>query len=108
MPFQPGQSGNPAGSQSSRPWRAAIGRAIARAEAENNFRSLNNLADKLLEKAAEGDIGALKEMGDRVDGKVAQGIEHTGEGGGPIQAKVTVEFVGAATGGVSLPVAKDG
>jgi hypothetical protein len=45
---------------------------------------------------------APKKYGD----KVTQ--EHTGEGGGPIQAKVTVEFVGAAAGGVSLPVAKDG
>ena len=40
-----------------------------------------------------------KKYGDKVT------TEHTGAEGGPIQARVTVEFVGAAPGGVPLPVA---
>lgn len=86
MPFQPGQSGNPAGSQASKPWREAINRAIARAQNDDDYRSLNKLADKLLEKAAEGDMGALKELGDRLDGRPAQAI--TGADDGPIALNI--------------------
>jgi len=32
------------------------------------------LADALLAKALEGDVAALKEVGDRIEGKVAQAI----------------------------------
>jgi hypothetical protein len=41
------------------------------------------LADALLNKALEGDVAAIKEVGDRIEGKVAQAIE--GPNGGPIQ-----------------------
>lgn len=57
-----------------RPWAEAIRRAMARAEADGNYKSLNALADRLLEKAAEGDMAALKELGDRLDGRPAQAI----------------------------------
>lgn len=40
------------------------------------------LAERLLDKAAEGDVSALKELGDRLDGKVPQAL--TGEDGAPL------------------------
>lgn len=43
------------------------------------------IADALVDKACEGDVAAIKEIGDRVDGKPAQALEHTGEGGGPVE-----------------------
>jgi hypothetical protein len=46
------------------------------------------LADALLEKALEGDVAAIKEVGDRVEGKVAQRIEATGADGGPLTHKL--------------------
>lgn len=57
-----------------KPWQEAIRRALARAEDEGNYRSLNALADKLLDKASEGDMSAIRELGDRLDGKAQQDI----------------------------------
>lgn len=53
-----------------RPWAEAINRALL---AEDG-KKLRLLADKIIDKALEGDVSALKEIGDRVDGKAAQAI----------------------------------
>lgn len=45
-------------------------------------------AAALVAKAASGDVAALKEFGDRMDGKVPQAIEHQGEDGGPIVVRI--------------------
>lgn len=66
-----------------RPWSDAIRRALARAEADGNHRSLNKLAEKLLDMAVEGDMTAMKELGDRLEGKPAQAI--IGEANSPIE-----------------------
>lgn len=54
---------------------------------------LNIVATKLVELAAEGDIQAIKEINDRVDGKATQAVELGGRGGGPM--KLVVEYVSA-------------
>lgn len=36
---------------------------------------LNRIATKLVDLAADGDLGAIKEIGDRVDGRPAQMIQ---------------------------------
>lgn len=75
MTFAPGKSGNPGGRPKEKPWRDAIRKALARAEdVGDEKRKLANLAWKLLENAANGDLSALKELGDRLDGKVPQTI----------------------------------
>ena len=84
MPFVAGQTGNPNPANNGRPWKAAIARALARAEADGKFTDLNKLADKLLEKAAEGDMAALKELGDRLDGRSVQAIAGA-DGTGPVE-----------------------
>jgi hypothetical protein len=71
MAWQPGQSGNPEGPRRVKVWRDAINRAIKRRE-DTDPLALERLADALLRKVAEGDVSAIKEFGDRVDGKVAQ------------------------------------
>lgn len=82
--FQKGQSGNPGGRPKERPWRDAIQRAIARAAAEgSNKQLLDEIADKVTQMALEGDIHAMREIGDRLEGKPAQAI--TGEDGGPVE-----------------------
>ena len=58
--------------------------------------ALREIATKLIEKALDGDMAAIKEIGDRIDGKPAQEI--MGEDGGPIQAAITVSFVEANHG----------
>lgn len=74
MAWQQGQSGNPNGApKRAKIWRDAINRAIKRREQEDP-QALEKLADKLLKAIDAGDIGAMKEFGDRIDGKVAQAI----------------------------------
>ena len=71
-PFQPGQSGNPSGRPKSKPFREAIQRALE--EAGNDKDALQAVATALVGKAMMGDVPAIKELADRMDGKVAQAI----------------------------------
>jgi hypothetical protein len=52
-------------------WREAVTRAIYRGK------SLDRLADVLVTKALDGDMVALREIGDRLDGKPKQQVEMT-------------------------------
>ena len=44
--------------------------------------ALEPLAEKLVAMALDGEIGHLKELGDRLDGKAAQQIQLGGDGSG--------------------------
>jgi len=86
MTWEAGQSGNPGGRpRRNKIWREAIDRAIKRREQDDPL-ALEKLADKLLVKVAEGDVAAMKEFGDRVDGKVPQALVGEDENGnqGPL------------------------
>ena len=64
-------AGAPLGNQNAkegRIWRDTLRRALLAQDGVN----LRRIADALVEKAAEGDVSAIKEIGDRIDGKVAQ------------------------------------
>jgi len=52
--------------------------------------ALRAIANKLVEMGLDGDMQAIKEIGDRLDGRPAQEI--MGEDGGPLQAAITVSF----------------
>ncbi len=67
--------GNKNARKETREWSNAIRRAVARGK------RLNRLADKLLDKCEEGDLTALKEFGDRYEGKIPQAIEGPGDAG---------------------------
>jgi hypothetical protein len=85
MAWQPGQSGNPNGApKQAKIWKDAITRAIKRREVDDP-QALEKLADKLLSAVEAGDVGAMREFGDRLDGKVAQAIIGGGEGDAPIK-----------------------
>jgi hypothetical protein len=57
-------------------WKAAIERALdARASRLEGRLALDALAERLLEKCDEGDMAALKELGDRLDGKAHQTVD---------------------------------
>ena len=71
-PFQPGQSGNPAGRPKIKPFKDALRKAID--AAGDDGEALRSVATALLAKAQEGDVQAIKEVADRLDGKVAQAI----------------------------------
>jgi hypothetical protein len=78
MPFQKGQSGNPGGKSSYHCWRSAIERALKR-RGKQDMLAIDALADKFLDLVeGSGDVMAYREFGDRMDGKPAQAIEHSG------------------------------
>ena len=57
-------------------WSAAIERALER-RASERLPALNELADKLIDMALAGDMQALKEFGDRIEGKAVASTELT-------------------------------
>jgi hypothetical protein len=60
-------------------WEESIRRAVL----ADDGKRLRSIAEKLLDLAAEGDIAAMKEIGDRLDGKAVQGV--AGLDGGPVE-----------------------
>lgn len=65
-------------------WRAAILRALEQRSRVDQIAELDRIAARLLILAGEGDLGAIRELGDRLDGRPKQQIEATGGEGGPI------------------------
>lgn len=55
--------------------------AIKEAGKADGTTKLRDIADKLVAKAVEGDMQAIKEIADRLDGKAMQQVqaEHTGD-----------------------------
>ena len=90
----------PAGNQNaakSKIWHAAIMRALeARTKSRiDGKQQIDALAEKLLDLVEQGDLPALKEFGDRLDGKPAQAIIGGADDDPPIKAHHTVEYIGA-------------
>ncbi len=92
MGFKPGQSGNPAGtSRTQKIFRDALMVAVKRANAEG-VEAIQELADGLVAKAiADRDVQAIKEIADRIDGKVPTPVGGTGELP-PIASKTEVVY----------------
>lgn len=76
-----------------REWRNAINRALETRGNGDRTKALDDLAEKLLENAETGDMSALKELGDRLDGRAAQQLIHTGDSNAPVVHKVIEEIV---------------
>ena len=80
--------GRPAGKPNSmKPWTDAIRRAVARGK------KLDALAAALILRAELGDIAALKEIGDRLEGRTVQALAIDPTGGQP--ATLTVQWLPA-------------
>ncbi len=75
-----------------RRWKDAIDRALGKRSASAGVEALDALAEKLLALADDGDLGALRELGDRLDGKPTQLIG--GDPENPLQSNMNVNFVG--------------
>ena len=81
------------GHKSDKEWRAEIRLAVhelRKAEGDKKakkIKALRLLARALVDKALAGDVTALKEIGDRLDGKAVQGVELGGPDGGPVQVE---------------------
>jgi hypothetical protein len=70
MTFQIGNKSN-LGARKDKPVDSAIRRALA----QDSANRLRNAIEKLLDKAAKGDLPALAWLADRTDGKAVQAIE---------------------------------
>ncbi len=70
--------GNDYSNKNNRLWANTLRRAIVQGDGER----LRRIAEAMLAKAEDGDMTAIKELGDRIDGKVPQAL--TGEDGGPV------------------------
>ena len=77
----------------SKRWSQAIDRALAKRCKGDGIAALDDLAEKLLANAEAGDMAALRELGDRLEGKPAQTI--TGSDGGPVIVERVIFSEGA-------------
>lgn len=65
-------------------WNEAVRLAVYRESEDDDGKKrkrLSIIADKLCKLAMDGDIAAIKEIGDRLDGKPAQAVVGSGENG---------------------------
>lgn len=71
-------------------WRDALAVAIKRADGGDPRPYIARIAERCVEMALAGDMQAIKEIGDRLDGKAAQQLTLDGTGeDGAIQMIVT-------------------
>lgn len=78
---------NPAPYKGEKLWREAIMRAVNRRLTKKDDKALEKLADKLVEEGMAGNVVALKEIGDRLDGKpaISATLDHSGDVGLTVQ-----------------------
>jgi hypothetical protein len=106
MPFKPGQSGNPGGRRKEKPYRDALRKVLAE---EFSFgprgvthTKLEAIVREHVNKALAGDVAAIREIIDRMDGKVPQGVIGGEEDDAPISvALVELRAVYPKRGGPS-------
>lgn len=93
---QPGNNNASKGKE----WTDAIRYALANYEDDKVKRgkALKEIALKLVGKCLEGDTGAMEKMGDRLEGKVMQIVQGTGENG-ELEVSMVVRYVNGNSSG---------
>lgn len=90
---------NPRPYKSEKPWREALMLALNRyaekGKGKEGKRYLTVIAEKCVHLAAEGDVSAMKEIADRMDGRATQQIQHAGSEGEALPTGLAVVFVKA-------------
>lgn len=73
-------------------WNAAIHRALAEKSRVDGKAALDSLASELIKKCEAGDLSALIEFGNRIDGKSPQALNLGDPDGNPLEliGKVTL------------------
>jgi hypothetical protein len=83
---------NPRGQQRDKIYREALRLELADMSEGVDLKKLRQIARAHIEKAASGDMQAIKELADRLDGRPAQVLEHSGPDSNPI-TKIVSEIV---------------
>jgi len=83
---------NPRGQQRDKIYREALRLELADMSEGIDLKKLREIARMHIEKAAAGDMQAIKELADRLDGRPAQILEHSGPDSEPI-TKIVSEIV---------------
>jgi hypothetical protein len=76
-------------------WRDALMLAVKREGIDGRV-LLAKAAEACAEAAANGDLAAMKEIGDRIDGKAIQQTEISGPDGEAVPIGIQVTFVGGS------------
>ena len=66
--------GAPKGNQNSTKEKRVWGKVVRKLAVQEDYKRIHNVAEALFRKAEDGDISAIKELGDRIDGKAEQTI----------------------------------
>jgi|2_EtaG_2_1085320.scaffolds.fasta_scaffold65856_2 hypothetical protein len=89
-PFKKGESGNPKG-RPKEPWTwAGVLKRLAEEEQVDGQELKDLMGKSLIKEALQGNVVAIKEFGDRIDGKSKQGMELYGKDGQPIESKMEI------------------
>ncbi len=84
---------NPRGQQRDKPFRDALRMEIAAAQGDEDFRSLRKIARGLLQAASEAKVDAIREIADRLDGKVAQAVIGGDDDDAPIKLETITRVI---------------
>lgn len=76
--FKKGKSGNPGGRPSLKAWSEAISAALAEVDAKSKKTKLAMVATALVDAAIGGDVSAMREIGDRIEGRAIQAVQVAG------------------------------
>ena len=74
--------GPPKGNKNSSKENRVWGKTVKKLAVQEDYKRIHKVAEALFKKAEEGDVSAIKELGDRIDGKASQEI--TGDSDAPI------------------------
>jgi hypothetical protein len=85
--------GAPVGNTNSNKNNRIWANTIRKLAVQEDYRRIHAIAEKLYEKAIEGDLGAIKEVGDRLDGKAIATQEITGADGKDLPLSIGLRFV---------------
>jgi hypothetical protein len=83
------------GRKSEKIWRDAILVAVHRKDKGDDRIRLAKLAEQLVQQGLQGEVQALKEIGDRIDGKPNIIVE--GDPDNPLHAKITFQWKSQST-----------
>ena len=81
-------AGAPKRKQNSTSEKRAWSKIVRKLAVQEDYAKLHRVANALYEKAAEGDVSAIKELGDRLDGKAMQENMVTGDADNPLTINV--------------------